>query len=71
VTENYSNNYDVKYQLYTCKTYPTITDSERGEIVCGGCGLVLLQNMADASYENNGYSSKNFMNYQKQVLLHH
>ena len=59
--ENYSNDYDVKCQLDTCKTYPAITDSERGEIVCGGCGLILLQNIADASYENNGYSSENFM----------
>ena len=61
MVENYSNDYDVKCQLDTCKTYPAITDSERGEIVCGGCGLILLQNMADASYENNGYSSENFM----------
>ncbi|MCV0430752.1 transcription initiation factor TFIIIB [Nitrosopumilus sp.] len=61
MVENYSNDYDVKCQLDTCKTYPTITDSERGEIVCGGCGLILLQNMADASYENNGYNSEDFM----------
>jgi transcription initiation factor TFIIB len=61
VVENYSNDYDVKCQLDTCKTYPAITDSERGEIVCGGCGLILLQNMADASYENNGFTSENFM----------
>lgn len=61
MVENYSNDYDVKCRLDTCKTYPAITDSERGEIVCGGCGLILLQNMADASYENNGYTSENFM----------
>jgi transcription initiation factor TFIIB len=61
VVENYSNDYDVKCQLDTCKTYPAITDSERGEIVCGGCGLILLQNMADASYENNGFTSEDFM----------
>ena len=61
MVENFSNDYDVKCQLDTCKTYPAITDSERGEIVCGGCGLILLQNMADVSYENNGYSSENFM----------
>ena len=59
--ENYSNDYDVKCQLDTCKTYPAITDSERGEIVCGGCGLILLQNMADASYQNNGYTQEDFM----------
>ena len=61
MVENNSNDYDVKCQLNTCKTYPAITDSERGEIVCGGCGLILLQNMADASYENNGYTSEDFM----------
>ena len=60
VVENYSNDYDVKCQLDTCKTYPTITDSERGEIVCGGCGLILMQNIADISYENNGYSQEDF-----------
>lgn len=59
--ENYSNDYDVECQLNTCKTYPAITDSERGEIVCGGCGLILLQNMSDISHENNGYSQEDFM----------
>ena len=39
MVENYSNDYDVKCKLDACKTYPAITDSERGEIVCGGCGL--------------------------------
>jgi transcription initiation factor TFIIIB Brf1 subunit/transcription initiation factor TFIIB len=47
VLGNYSNDYDVKCQLDTCKTYPAITDSERGEIFCGGCGLVLVDNMSD------------------------
>lgn len=58
---NYSSDYDVKCQLDTCKTYPVITDSERGEIVCGGCGLILVQNMSDTSYENNGYTLEGFM----------
>ncbi len=58
---NYSNDYDVKCQLDTCKTYPVITDSERGEIVCGGCGLILVQNIADTSYESNGYTLESFM----------
>ena len=61
MVENYSNDYDVKCQLDTCKTYPTITDSERGEIVCGGCGLILVQNIADTSYESNGYTQEDFM----------
>lgn len=58
---NYSNDYDIKCQLDTCKTYPAITDSERGEIVCGGCGVILLQNMMDTSQENNSYTHENFI----------
>ncbi len=58
---NYSSDYDVECQLDTCKTYPVITDSERGEIVCGGCGLILVQNIADSSYESNGYTLEGFM----------
>ncbi len=58
---NYSGDYDVKCQLDACKTYPTITDSERGEIVCGGCGLILVQNMPDTSHESNGYTQEDFM----------
>ncbi len=61
MVENYSNDYDVKCQLDACKTYPAITDSERGEIVCGGCGLILVQNIADTSYESNGYTQEDFM----------
>ena len=59
--KNYSNDYDVKCELDTCKTYPAITDSDRGEIICGGCGLILVQNIADASYESNGYTQESFM----------
>ncbi|MBA4717570.1 MAG: transcription initiation factor TFIIIB [Nitrosopumilus sp.] len=58
---NYSSDYDVKCQLDTCKTYPVITDSERGEIVCGGCGLILVQNISDTSHENSGYTLEGFM----------
>ena len=58
---NYSNDYDVKCKLDACKTYPIITDSERGEMFCGGCGLVLVQNMSDISHESNGYSQEDFM----------
>ena len=57
----YSRDYDVKCQLDTCKTYPVITDSDRGEIFCGGCGLVLVQNLDDTSHENRSYSSEDFM----------
>lgn len=55
-----SSENDVKCHLDTCKTYPTITDSERGEMYCGGCGLVLLQNMEDTSNENRSYTQEEF-----------
>ena len=58
---NYSSDYDVKCQLDTCKTYPVITDSERGEIVCGGCGLILVQNISDTLNESNGYTLEGFL----------
>ena len=57
---NYSNDYDVECQLDTCKTYPVITDHERGEMICGGCGILLVQNMSNSSNENNGYTLESF-----------
>ena len=61
VVNTYPNEYDVKCELDTCKTYPIITDSERGEILCGGCGLVLLQKLEDSSYESHGYTQEEYM----------
>jgi len=61
VVAYYSSDYDVKCQLDTCKTYPVITDSDRGEVFCGGCGLVLVQNLDDSSHESRSYSSEDFM----------
>ncbi|MCH7758048.1 MAG: transcription initiation factor TFIIIB [Thaumarchaeota archaeon] len=59
--ENYTSDNDVRCQLDTCKTYPVITDSYRGEVFCGGCGLVLVQNLDDTSHENRSFSSEDFM----------
>ena len=61
MVENISSDYDVKCEIHACKTYPAITDSERGEIFCGGCGLILVQNIPDTSYQNNGYTQEDFM----------
>jgi transcription initiation factor TFIIB len=61
VVAYYSNDYDVKCQLDTCKTYPIVTDSDRGEVFCGGCGLVLVQNLDDTSHENRSFSSEDYM----------
>jgi len=61
VLVDYSSVNDVRCQLDTCKTYPIITDSFRGEIFCGGCGLVLVENLDDTSHENRSFSSEEFM----------
>jgi transcription initiation factor TFIIB len=61
VLVDYSSDNDVKCQLDTCKTYPIITDSYRGEVFCGGCGLVLVENLDDTSYENRSFSLEGFM----------
>ena len=61
MVKNYPSQYDVKCELDTCKTYPVITDSERGEIFCGGCGLVLLQKLEDSTHESHGYTQEEFM----------
>ncbi len=61
MVKNFPEEYDVKCELDTCKTYPIITDSERGEVCCGGCGLVLLQNMEERSHESSGYTQEEFM----------
>ena len=61
MVRNYSSDYDVKCQLDACKTYPIITDSDRGEVLCGGCGLVLVQNLADISHESHGYTQEEYM----------
>lgn len=61
VIRYYSSDYDVKCQLDACKTYPVVTDSERGEVLCGGCGLVLVQNLADTTQDAHNYSQEDFM----------
>jgi len=61
VVQSYSSEYDIKCHLDACKTYPVITDSERGEVLCGGCGLILVQNMVDQSQESKSYTQEEFM----------
>lgn len=56
----YSNSYDIKCKLDTCGIYPTVTDTERGEIVCGSCGLVLLQKLED-THDETRYTQEEYM----------
>ena len=57
---SYPSEHEVKCLVDTGQTYPKITDYERGEIVCGGCGLVLVQNITDLSHEGNGSTWEEF-----------
>lgn len=59
--KNYSISNDLKCQLDTCKTVQTITDFERGEVVCGGCGVLLMQQIDDSAYENRIHLQQNLM----------
>ena len=58
---NHSKDVDIKCHLDTCNTYPIITDYERGETYCGGCGLVLLQNIEDRTSDSFTHSHEDFM----------
>lgn len=59
--QNYPYQYDVKCELERCKTFPIITDPERGEVYCGGCGLVLEKNMQDFSQDSRSFTQESFM----------
>ena len=58
---NSSSDNEVKHLFDACRTYPMITDSERGEVVCGGCGLVILQKIPDLSHESNKFSQEDYL----------
>jgi len=55
-----SRKFGARCKSDACTTYPTITDQDRGEVVCGGCGLVLLQNMESLASEST-YTQDEFM----------
>ncbi|HXV38851.1 MAG TPA: transcription initiation factor TFIIIB [Nitrosopumilaceae archaeon] len=40
---------------------PEITDNATGEILCGSCGLVLLERTIDSSQEQHGYNLEEYM----------
>jgi len=61
VLVNYPKIFDIKCKLDKCGVYPTVTDTERGEIVCGGCGLVLLQKLEDTSHDGTSFTQEEYM----------
>lgn len=54
------NNYQ-KCDEDSCNSHPTITDTERGEIFCGGCGLVLTEKIEDENPEHTSYTREEYL----------
>ena len=52
---------DANCKLDTCGIYPKVTDVERGEILCSGCGQVLLQKIETSSSESHAYTQEEFL----------
>jgi len=45
----------------SCNKGPLITDTEAGEIMCGSCGMVLVEKNEDASPDFHGYTKEDYM----------
>lgn len=45
----------------SCNSQPTITDTERGEMFCGGCGLVLTEKIEDENPEHTSYTREEYL----------
>ncbi|MFQ6025653.1 MAG: transcription initiation factor IIB family protein, partial [Nitrosopumilaceae archaeon] len=48
-------------EVDSCDSHPEITDTERGEIFCGGCGLVITEKIEDDSSEHTTYTREEYM----------
>ena len=58
--KGYIDNYEGSDE-HACQTQPAITDFERGEVICGGCGTILEQSMFDLSHEVGGYGMEEYL----------
>lgn len=52
---------NVKCDEDSCNSQPTITDTERGEMFCGGCGLVLTEKIEDENSEHTSYTQEEYL----------
>ena len=55
-----SRSYGESYKNHESKHGPVVTDNTTGEILCGACGLVLLEKTED-SQEQRGYNLEEYM----------
>lgn len=65
MVREHSSEFDTKCHLGTCKTHPPVTDFERGEILCGRCGLVLVQSVPDPTTEDRAFSQGEYMEWTR------
>ena len=47
--------------LKRCKQEPLITDGITGEVLCGNCGVILLEKMGDFGPEHSAYTKEDYM----------
>ncbi len=65
MVRNYSSKPEVGFHLDSCRTEDTITDYDRGEVLCSGCGLVLVQGVTDASTDGRAYSHNEYLSHAR------
>lgn len=56
-----SDSYVESYKNHQSKHGPVVTDNTTGEILCGACGLVLLEKTEDSAQEQRGYNLEEYM----------
>lgn len=59
-SEGLQHSHAESYKTHESKHSPVITDNSTGEILCGACGLVLLEKTED-SQEQRGYNLEEYM----------
>lgn len=52
---------DAKCPNEVCDSAHTVTDNERGEILCRGCGIVMAECLLDMSHEDQPHTPEEFM----------
>ena len=57
----HQDGFDAKCPNEICDSPNTVTDYERGEVLCGGCGVVMAESMPDVSHEDQPYTPEEFM----------
>lgn len=59
--KKFSKDNNVNCDEDSCNSQPTITDTERGEMFCGGCGLVLTEKIEDENSEHTSYTQEEYL----------